>query len=195
VSGWDRSAHAHHRGLAPPRLLHAEFDQGLLRAHRRGQERQHGGAGPPRALCPRRPQQARRGAAWPSFAPSSSSWRTIRGQGRRDDAVNNPEDPSAGTRRVPFSRELWIEQAISRGRPQKYFRLASAPRFACATPISSSAPTSRKTPRRDRRGAMPVRSLQPSGATAKGRSVKGTHPLGVGPHATQAEVGLRHALR
>jgi len=26
------------------------------------------------------------------------------------EAVNNPEDPSAGTRRVPFSRELWIER-------------------------------------------------------------------------------------
>ena len=26
------------------------------------------------------------------------------------DVVNNPEDPAAGTRRVPFSRELWIER-------------------------------------------------------------------------------------
>jgi glutamyl/glutaminyl-tRNA synthetase len=26
------------------------------------------------------------------------------------DAVNNPEDPSAGTRKVPFSRALYIEQ-------------------------------------------------------------------------------------
>merc|ERR1711969_204616 len=27
------------------------------------------------------------------------------------EAINNPEDPSAGTRRVPFSRELYIERA------------------------------------------------------------------------------------
>ena len=29
------------------------------------------------------------------------------------DAVNNPEDPSAGTRKVPFCRELFIDAAIS----------------------------------------------------------------------------------
>jgi glutaminyl-tRNA synthetase len=41
------------------------------------------------------------------------------------EAVNNPEDPSAGTRRVPFSRELWIEQADFReSPPPKYFRLS-----------------------------------------------------------------------
>jgi glutaminyl-tRNA synthetase len=41
------------------------------------------------------------------------------------DAVNNPEDPAAGTRRVPFSRELWIEQDDFREDPPKGFlRLA-----------------------------------------------------------------------
>lgn len=41
------------------------------------------------------------------------------------DAINNPEDPSAGTRKVPFSRELWIEQADFReDPPKKYHRLA-----------------------------------------------------------------------
>ena len=41
------------------------------------------------------------------------------------DAVNNPEDPSAGTRKVPFSRELYIEQTDFREEaPKKYFRLA-----------------------------------------------------------------------
>jgi glutaminyl-tRNA synthetase len=39
--------------------------------------------------------------------------------------VNNPEDPSAGTRDVPFSRELYIEQDDFRETPPpKYFRLA-----------------------------------------------------------------------
>ncbi len=37
---------------------------------------------------------------------------------------NNPEDPAAGTRTVPFSRELWIEQDDFRETPPpKYFRL------------------------------------------------------------------------
>jgi glutaminyl-tRNA synthetase len=41
------------------------------------------------------------------------------------DVVNNPEDASAGTRRVPFSRELWIEREdFMEDPPPKYFRLA-----------------------------------------------------------------------
>ena len=41
------------------------------------------------------------------------------------DAINNPEDPSAGTRKVPFSRELWIEQSdFLEDPPKKYHRLA-----------------------------------------------------------------------
>ena len=41
------------------------------------------------------------------------------------EAVNNPEDPSAGTRLIPFSRELYIEQDDFREvPPPKYFRLA-----------------------------------------------------------------------
>src|SRR5918911_1279971 len=40
------------------------------------------------------------------------------------EAVNNPEDVSAGTRSVPFSRELWIEQEDFRETPPKgYHRL------------------------------------------------------------------------
>jgi len=41
------------------------------------------------------------------------------------DAVNNPEDPTAGTRKVPFSRTLYIEQDDFRETPPpKYFRLS-----------------------------------------------------------------------
>jgi glutaminyl-tRNA synthetase len=40
------------------------------------------------------------------------------------DAVNNPEDPAAGTRKVPFSRTLYIEQEdFMETPPPKYFRL------------------------------------------------------------------------
>jgi len=40
------------------------------------------------------------------------------------DAVNNPEDPMAGTRKVPFTRELWIEQDdFAEVPPPKFFRL------------------------------------------------------------------------
>lgn len=38
--------------------------------------------------------------------------------------INNPEDPEAGTRNVPFSRELWIERDdFMEEPPKKYFRL------------------------------------------------------------------------
>jgi len=41
------------------------------------------------------------------------------------EATNNPEDPAAGTRQVPFSRELWIERDdFLEEAPKKFFRLA-----------------------------------------------------------------------
>jgi glutaminyl-tRNA synthetase len=41
------------------------------------------------------------------------------------DVVNNPEDPSAGTRKVPFSRVVYIERDDFReDPPKKFFRLA-----------------------------------------------------------------------
>jgi glutaminyl-tRNA synthetase len=40
------------------------------------------------------------------------------------DAINNPEDPNAGTRKIPFSKVLYIEQDDFRETPPpKYFRL------------------------------------------------------------------------
>jgi len=41
------------------------------------------------------------------------------------DAINNPEDESAGTRHVPFSRELYIEREdFMEDPPKKFFRLS-----------------------------------------------------------------------
>ncbi len=47
------------------------------------------------------------------------------GESEELDAINNPEDPAAGTRRVPFSRELYIERAdFMEDPPKKFYRLA-----------------------------------------------------------------------
>src|SRR5262249_32770038 len=47
------------------------------------------------------------------------------GQEEELEAVNNPEDPAAGTRKVPFGRVLYIEQDDFReDPPKKFFRLA-----------------------------------------------------------------------
>ena len=41
------------------------------------------------------------------------------------EAVNNPEDPSAGTRKVPFSRVLYIEREdFMESPPKEFFRLS-----------------------------------------------------------------------
>ena len=46
------------------------------------------------------------------------------GQVEQLDAINNPEDPDAGTRTVPFSRELYIERDdFMEDPPRKFFRL------------------------------------------------------------------------
>ncbi len=47
------------------------------------------------------------------------------GQEELLDAINNPEDPSAGSRSVPFSRELYIEREdFLEDPPKKFFRLS-----------------------------------------------------------------------
>jgi glutaminyl-tRNA synthetase len=47
------------------------------------------------------------------------------GQVEELEAVNNPEDRSAGTRRIRFSRELWIERDdFMENPPKKFFRLS-----------------------------------------------------------------------
>lgn len=46
------------------------------------------------------------------------------GQVEQLEAINNPEDPSAGTRKVPFTRELYIERDdFMEDAPKKFFRL------------------------------------------------------------------------
>ncbi len=46
------------------------------------------------------------------------------GQTEELEAVNNPEDPAAGTRKIPFSRELFIDRDdFMEAPPPKYFRL------------------------------------------------------------------------
>src|SRR5499427_3143063 len=57
------------------------------------------------------------------------------GQIEEVDVINNPEDASAGTRKVPFSRELYIEREdFMENPPKKFFRLSpgSEVRLRCA---------------------------------------------------------------
>ena len=57
------------------------------------------------------------------------------GQIEEVDVINNPEDPSAGTRKVPFGRELYIERDdFMENPPKKFFRLSpgNEVRLRCA---------------------------------------------------------------
>src|SRR6266852_3639868 len=57
------------------------------------------------------------------------------GQVEELDLINNPEDPLAGTRKVPFSRVLYIEQDdFMEQPPKKFFRLSPGKevRLRCA---------------------------------------------------------------
>ena len=109
---------------------------------------------------------------------------------------NNPEDPTAGQRQIPFSREIYIEREdFMENPPKKYFRLApgqlvrlkSAYIIRCEEVI------------KDQQGAISeIRCTyipeSKSGSDTSGISVKGTlHWVSV-PHAVRAEVRLYDRL-
>ncbi len=118
-------------------------------------------------------------------------------EGQADDitAVNNPEDPSAGSRRVPFSRELYIERDdFMEEPPKKFFRLAPGTevrlRYAyilkCERVVkdASGAVT-------ELRCTVDLESL--AGATAQSRVNVTIHRVSA-PHARDAEVRLYDRL-
>jgi glutaminyl-tRNA synthetase len=109
------------------------------------------------------------------------------------EAENNPEDPSAGTRKLPFSRELYIEQDdFMENPPKKFFRLAPGREvrlkyayYVTCTDVIKDPETGEVTEVHcsydpDSRG----------GWTDDGRKVKGTSHWVSVPHAFEATVRL-----
>lgn len=109
---------------------------------------------------------------------------------------NNPEDPDAGTRLVPFSREVYIERAdFMEEPPRKFFRLGPGRevRLRCAYYITCD-----EVIRNEAGEVIELRcSYDPEsrgGGTPDNRKVKGTmHWVSV-PHAVEAEVRLYDRL-
>ena len=112
------------------------------------------------------------------------------------EATNNPEDSAAGTRKVPFSRTLWIEQDDFReSPPPKYFRLSpgvevrlrSAYVVRCTgltkDPATGLVTEVRCTYDPDTRGGE-----------AKGRKIRSTIHWVSAAHAVDAEVRLYDTL-
>jgi len=109
---------------------------------------------------------------------------------------NNPEDPAAGTRRVPLSRELWIEQDDFReAPPPRFFRLSPGVevRLRGAYLIRCTGVT--KDPAS---GEIEVRAnydpATGSGNAPDGRKVKATIHWVSAAHAIDAEVRLYDTL-
>jgi glutaminyl-tRNA synthetase len=117
------------------------------------------------------------------------------GQVEALEAVNNPEDPAAGVRTVPFSRVLYIEQDDFRDPPPpKYFRLSPGAevRLRYAYLVRCTGVT------RDAAGRVTeVRATyDPAtrGGDVQGRKVKGTIHWVSAAHAVDAEVRLYDTL-
>ncbi len=111
------------------------------------------------------------------------------------EAVNNPEDPSTGTRKVPFSRVLYIEREdFMEDPPKKFFRLSPGAevrlRYAyilkCERVVKDAAGTLAEL-----RCSYDADSLH--GPTAM-RRVKGTIHWVSAAHASNAEVRLYDRL-
>ena len=118
------------------------------------------------------------------------------GQTEEMDVVNNPEDPAAGTRKVPFSGVLYIEQDDFReDPPKKFFRLApgrevrlrNAYLITCRSVVKDAAGN-----------VVEVRcTYDPAtrgGDAPDGRKVKATLHWVSAAHATDAEVRLYDRL-
>ena len=112
------------------------------------------------------------------------------------DAVNNPEAPESGSRKVPFSRELFIEQDDFREvPPPKFFRLkpGGEVRLKYAYIIKCEAVIKDAAGRVTELHCTADLDSKTGGATS-GRKVKGTIHWVSAPHAVAAEVRLYDRL-
>ncbi len=112
------------------------------------------------------------------------------------EAINNPEDPASGSRQVPFSRELFIDQAdFMETPPPKYFRLKPGGEvrlkyayiIKCDEVIKDEAGKVTEL-----RCSIDLESK--SGGATSNRKVKGTIHWVSATHALDAEVRLYDRL-
>jgi glutaminyl-tRNA synthetase len=119
------------------------------------------------------------------------------GESEELEAVNNPEDPSMGMRRIPFSRVVYIEQDDFRENPpKKFYRLTPGQevRLRYAYIIKCTGVV-----KDDRTGELiEVRCTYDrstrGGSSQEGRKVKGTLHWVSPAHALEAEVRLYESL-
>ena len=115
------------------------------------------------------------------------------GQVHEFDAINNPEDPAMGTRKVPFSREIYIERDDFReDPPSRFFRLAPGRevrlRYACYITCQEVVKNPDTGEIVELRCTYDPESI--GGSTPDGRRVRGTLHWVSAPHSITAEVRL-----
>jgi glutaminyl-tRNA synthetase len=118
------------------------------------------------------------------------------GKVERLDATNNPEDPNAGTRKVPFSRVLYIDRDdFMENPPKKYFRLfpGNDVRLKYAYIIKCDEVIKNAAGEITELRCTADLDSKTGGATA-GRKVKGTIHWVSADHAIDAEVRLYDRL-
>jgi glutaminyl-tRNA synthetase len=115
------------------------------------------------------------------------------GQVQEFEAINNPEDPGMGTRKIPFSREIYIERDDFReDPPSRFFRLAPGRevrlRYACYITCQEVVKDPDTGEITELRCTYDPESV--GGSTPDGRRVRGTLHWVSAPHSIEAEVRL-----
>ena len=115
------------------------------------------------------------------------------GQTEELEAINNPDDPAAGTRKVPFSRVLYIERDDFREDPPKqFFRLAPGKEVRLRYGYYITCVSVSKDPKTGEVVELHC-TYDPAtrgGSSPDGRKVKGTIHWVSAAHAIEAEVRL-----
>ncbi len=114
------------------------------------------------------------------------------GQVEEIDALNNPEDPDSGWRKVPFSREIYIEREdFMENPPKKFFRLAPGREVRLKHAYFITCKEVIKDDNGEIRELRCVYDPETRGGDAPdGRKVKGTLHWVSAFHAVKAEVRL-----
>ncbi len=119
------------------------------------------------------------------------------GQTEEFEVAVNPEDPGAGSRRVPFSRELWIERDDFReDPPKKFFRLSPGKEVRLRGAYFVICTSVEKDPTSGEITALHC-TYDPTtrgGDSADGRKVKATLHWVSAAHALDVEVRLYDRL-